>query len=104
MHGHCRRWVGNQPLASPDPSCRLTRVWGRGAARFNQTNPSFGPVQGGGPTIWMGGTAPTIFQDKLYVVTGECFSQLNMPGASHASCTVMFGSAFCPGMRKSQSL
>ncbi|KAK9845947.1 hypothetical protein WJX81_006724 [Elliptochloris bilobata] len=40
-------------------------------SRFNQTNPSFGPVEGGGPTVWMGGTAPTIFRDKLYVVTGR---------------------------------
>ena len=47
-----------------------------GAARFNQTNPAFGPVQGGGPTIWMGGTGPTIFNDKLFVVTGECPARL----------------------------
>ena len=40
------------------------------AARFNQTNPAFGPVFGGGATIWMGGTAPSFFQDHLYIVTG----------------------------------
>ena len=40
------------------------------AARFNQSNPAFGPVFGGGPTIWMGGTAPSFYEDHLYVVTG----------------------------------
>ena len=41
------------------------------AARFNQTNPLFGPVFGGGPTLWMGGTAPSFYDDHLYVVTGQ---------------------------------
>ena len=41
------------------------------AARFNQTRPGFGPVFGGGPTIWMGGTAPSFYEDHLYVVTGQ---------------------------------
>ena len=41
------------------------------AARFNQTNPAFGPVFGGGPTIWMGGTAPSFYKDHLYIVTGR---------------------------------
>eukprot|EP00884_Botryococcus_braunii_P022459 jgi/Botrbrau1/8898/Bobra.0148s0015.1 len=40
-------------------------------SRFNQTNPNFGPVYSGGPTIWTGGTAPTIFNDTLYTVTGR---------------------------------
>ena len=62
-----------------------------GAARFNQTNPAFGPVQGGGPTIWMGGTGPTIFNDKLYVVTGERSARLQ----THAPAMFLFGIALC---------
>ena len=45
------------------------------AARFNQTNPLFGPVFGGGPTLWMGGTAPSFYDDHLFVVTGRRPSQ-----------------------------
>ena len=41
------------------------------AARFNQSNPAFGPVFGGGPTIWMGGTAPSFYKNHLYIVTGR---------------------------------
>ncbi len=40
------------------------------AARFAPADPRQQNVTGGGPTIWQGGTAPTIFNDKLYVVTG----------------------------------
>ena len=50
--------------ATKRASCRVA------TARFDQSSPLSGPVEGGGPTIWMGGTAPTIFQDRLYVVTG----------------------------------
>ncbi|EIE18213.1 hypothetical protein COCSUDRAFT_68343 [Coccomyxa subellipsoidea C-169] len=40
-------------------------------SRFAPADPRQQNVTGGGPTIWQGGTAPTIFNDKLYVVTGR---------------------------------
>ncbi len=46
------------------------------AARFNQTNPLFGQVFGGGPTLWMGGTALSFYDNHLYVVTGQHYSPL----------------------------
>ncbi|KAK9907714.1 hypothetical protein WJX75_008634 [Coccomyxa subellipsoidea] len=40
-------------------------------SRFAPAQPSQQNVTAGGPTIWQGGTAPTIFNNSLYVVTGR---------------------------------
>ena len=48
------------------------------AARFNLTNVNYTNVYGGGPTLWMGGTAPSFHEDHLYVVTGQCSCRLTL--------------------------
>ncbi|BDA47795.1 hypothetical protein COCOBI_11-0520 [Coccomyxa sp. Obi] len=40
-------------------------------SRFSPAQPSQQNVTAGGPTIWQSGTAPTIFNDKIFVVTGR---------------------------------